>query len=450
MTTAEITQNQKPPSPPTDIIGGHLLSMRRDTLAFLLRNQREYGDVVLFKFATLEAFQLNHPDDIHEVLVKQAHKFNKSLIYKLQLREYLGDGLLVSDGDFWKRQRKLAQPAFHTQRISAYADIMSAYSRDLLDTWQDGETRDIAVDMMRVTLWIVGKALFDADLKDDSARIGESLETLLHTVIEGSQTIIRLPNWIPTPARRRKAQALSALDDVTHRMIEDRRRSGEDRGDLLSMLLMAQDDDGQGMDDKQVRDECVTIVLAGHETTANALTWTLYLLSQNPDVEAKLHAEVDAVLAGRSPQLDDLKQLKYTEQVIKEGMRLYPPAWSVGRQAMEPVTLGGYELPAGGSAIIPTYVVHRDPRWWDDPEAFKPERFSPENEANINKRAYLPFGGGPRICIGNSFAMMEAVLILASIVQRYQLRLKPGHVVEPEPLVTMRPKHGMQMILKAR
>lgn len=443
------TQQRVPPSPPRDFIAGHLLSVRRDMLGFLERNLA-YGDVVNFQMGPVDAYQLNHPDDVQFVLVRNWDKVQKSVIYKQQLREYLGDGLLVSDGDHWKRQRKLAQPAFHTQRISAYADIMVQYTQDLLDTWQDGETRDIAVDMMRVTLWIVGKTLFDADLRHDSPRVGDALETLLHTVTEDSKTIIRLPSWIPTPYRRRKAHALSDLNDITYRIIEERRKAPDDRGDLLSMLMMSQDEDGQQMDDQQLRDETVTIVLAGHETTANALTWTLYLLSQNPAVESRLYDEIQRVLGDRPPQLADLRSLPYLEKVVKEGMRLYPPAWGIGRQSLTELELGGYRVPARSNLMIIPYLLHRDERWWDDPLTFNPDRWTPEMESALPKYAYMPFGGGPRICIGNSFAKMEAELLLASIVQRYRLTLKPGHPVEPEPLVTLRPKHGMQMTLHAR
>lgn len=446
--TPEITR--VPPGPPIGWIGGNLLEFRRDAMRFLLHSAREYGDVVRFFFGPWPAYLINHPDDVHQVLVKQVSKFNKSVIYKQTLAEYLGNGLLISDGDYWKRQRRLAQPAFHTQRIAAYAETMSDYSARMLATWQPGQTRNVADDMMKLTLYIVAKTLFDADVSGQSDRVAEALEVLLHSVIEQSQIIIRLPDWIPTPARARKKWSIEALHRFTMDIIRERRASGEDKGDLLSMFLLAQDEDGGGMSDVQVRDEALTIFLAGHETTANALTWTLYLLSQHPEVEARLHEEVDRVLAGRQPGLADVPQLAYTEQVLKESMRLYPPAWSFARQPLENVELGGYTIPARSTVVISSYVIHRDPRFFPDPERFDPERFAPHNEEQIHKYAYLPFGGGPRICIGNNFAMMEAKLILASIAQRYRLRLAPGHRVEPEPLVTMRPKYGMKMILEAR
>ncbi len=443
------TPKKTPPSPPQGLIGGHLLKLT-DPVTFYMDNMRQYGDIVRLNFNGFTSYQVNHPDLIQQVLVQKASSFHKSPIYKRLLSVYLGDGLLISDGEFWKRQRKLAQPAFHTRRINAYAETMVDYSQQMLDEWQPGQQRDIAQEMMRLTLWIVGKTLFDADLSQSSGQVAEALEFLLDDIPSTAKQIIRLPRWIPTPTRNRRQQVIETLEGVMNPIIEERRRTGEDHGDLLSMLLLAQDDEGQGMTDQQVRDEALTLVLAGHETTANALTWTLYLLSQNPQAEQKLLEEVDAVLGGNPPTLDDLGKLQYTEMVLKEGMRLYPPAWSFGRQAIEDVRIGDYWIPERSGVMIVSYVVHRHPDYWDRPEQFQPERFTPEAEHARHKYAYFPFGGGSRICIGNAFAMMEARLILASIMQRYRLRLVPGHVVEPEPLITMRPRYGMQMMLEAR
>ena len=451
LSRSDFNPERLPHGKPPAFIGGNLLHYRRDPLGYMLENAREYGDIVRILFGKWYGFQINPPDDVQQILVKQAHKVHKSIIYKTTLSEYLGNGLLISDGDYWRRQRKLAQPAFHINRIAAYGQVMSDYSARMLDSWQAGQVRNIADDMMKLTLYIVAKTLFDSDVSQDSGRVGEALEVLLHSVIESSQTLIRLPEWIPTPSRARKRWSIDTLHDFTMKVIRERRASGKDNGDLLSMLLQARDEeDGQGMSDEQVRDEALTIFLAGHETTANAMTWTFYLLSQHPEVEARLHEEVDRVLAGRQPKLDDLPALTYTEQVIKESMRLYPPAWSFGRQAIEDVELGGYTLPRGSVLIVVPYVIHRDPRWFRDPLRFDPQRWSAEQEASIPKHAYLPFGGGPRICIGNSFAMMEAKIILASVAQRYRLRLDPQQEVEPEPLVTLRPKYGMRMQVIAR
>lgn len=449
MTTA--TMPKQPPMPPKGLIGGHILSFRGDTrLGFLLQSAQTYGDVVRYDLAGRDVFQLNHPDLVQQILVKQVGKFRKSVTYKRSLSRYLGNGLLISDGDFWKRQRKLAQPAFHATRINAYADTMVDYTLDRINTWQSGETRDIADDMMHITLTIVSKTLFDYDITADSRDIAHALETLLRSVIADADTFIRLPKWIPTPHRRRRRQSIETLHGVVERLISERRASEQDRGDLMSMLLLAQDDEGRGMSNEEVRDEALTIVLAGHETTANALTWTFYLLSQHPAVTERLQNEVDSVLQGRTPTMDDLPNLPYTEQVFKEGLRLYPPAWGFSREANEPVDIGDYVIPQDSTAFVMPYVLHRDPRWFTDPETFDPERFSPEREADIPRYGYIPFGGGPRVCIGNGFAMMEARLILATIVQRYHLALAPGHVVEPEPLITLRPKYGMKMQVTAR
>ncbi len=438
-----------PPGRPPAIVGGNLLHYRRDPLGYLMDNARRYGDVVLIMFGKWPGYQINHPDDVQQVLVKQAHKFHKAIIYKSTLSEYLGNGLLISDGDFWRRQRSLAQPAFHHRRVQAYADVMTEYSVQLRESWRAGETRDIAHEMMSLTLFIVAKTLFDADIRGEQNQIAEALEVLLRSVIEQSQKIIHLPDWVPTPARQRKRWSIDTLHEITMDIIRQRRASGEDKGDLLSMLISAESETGERMTDEQVRDEALTIVLAGHETTANALTWTFYLLSEHPEVEARLREEIVSVLGGQPPTLADLPRLTYTEQVIKESMRLYPPAWSFARSAIEETELGGYLIPKHSTVIILPYVIHRDSRWFADPERFDPERFSPERESDIPKYAYLPFGGGPRICIGNAFAMMEAKIILASILQRWRLQRVSNAPVVPEPLVTLRPKGGLPMRITA-
>lgn len=436
--------------PPPDIFGGNLLSLRRDFLGFSMNNLREYGDLVPLKFFNIDAYQVNHPDLIAEVLTKRYTSYRKSFVYKFILADYIGDGLLISDGEFWRKQRKLIQPAFHTKRIQAYVDTMVDYTQQLLGEWQAGETRDISDEMMKLTLWIVGKTLFDTDLRGASNQIDKAIDDMFHDVSSEARAVIRLPKWIPTPLRLRKKRTNKIMDSVILPIIEERRKTGEDTGDLLSMLLLSKDENGEGMDDQQVRDEAVTLVLAGHETTSNALTWTLYLLSQNPEIEQKLAEEVQTVLEGRAPTLEDIRNLPYTEMVLKEGMRLYPPAWNIGRMPHEDTELGGLHIKQFSPMLIPIYAVHRDERWYPDPEKFDPERWTKENESKLPKYAYMPFGGGPRICIGNAFAMMEATLILASIVQKFSLRLAPNHRVVPEETVTLRPKYGMKMTLAKR
>ncbi|MEO1289021.1 MAG: cytochrome P450 [Chloroflexota bacterium] len=438
-----------PEGPPTDIIGGHLISLRRDSLGFLTENM-QYGDITHIKFLKYDGYQVNHPDLIRQVMTTDNAIWHKSIIYKRQLKDYLGDGILTVDGDFWRNQRKLMQPAFHVKRISAYADTMVDYALHMLEDWRDGEVRDVADDMMAVTLNIVGKTLFDTDFRKESDQVSEALGFMLEEIVHASQQIFHLPEWIPTPTKYRKQRTIDMLDDVVMPIIQARRASGEDTGDLLSMLLMAEDEDGNSMSDQQLRDEAVTLVLAGHETTANALTWTLYLLSQNPEVYEKLQAEIDAVLGSRPATMEDLRQLSYTEQVIKESMRVLPPVWSVARQARETTELGGYPIRKYATAVIPIWGVHHDERWYPDPYQFKPERWTEKNEAQIPRYAYLPFGAGPRVCVGNSFAMMEAVLVLATILQKVHVSLVEGHKVEPEPLLTLRPKYGMKMYITRR
>ncbi len=438
------------PGPKGHPIFGHIREYRQDSLSYEKFLAKTYGDIVHIRFANRDSYLINNPEDIRKVLVEESDKYYKAPIYRIILSRFLGNGLLTSDGDFWKRQRKLAQPAFHSKRIQAYADTMVDYTQRMVDGWQVGETRNINRDMMHLTLNIVVKSLFNTEIGEEADRIGEALTTVLEASNEGVQSVLQmLPEWIPLPRNIRNKQGVRQLDEIIMRIIDERRASKEDNGDLLSMLLLAEDENGSHMTDKQLRDEVVTIVLAGHETTANALSWAWYLISQHPEVEAKLHAELDTVLGGRTPTLADLRQLEYTSAIFKEAMRLYPPIPSIGRMAIEPVELGGYSLPTGSTILISPHVVHRDSRWWDRPDEFIPERFSKEQEKSIARYSYLPFSTGPRVCIGNSFAEMESVLILATIAQRFHLRLDPAdQEVAPEPTLTLRPRDNLLMRLE--
>jgi len=444
VTAQSLDITQLPPTPDEGVFGGHIFSYHGNPLPFLMRNMLDYGAINHFRLFKYHFYQVNDPELVGQVMVKQAHKFHKSVIYKKVLSEYLGDGLLISDGDFWKRQRKLAQPACHTQRIQAYADIMVDNTLALRDRWQAGQIINVAEDMMQLTLFIVAKTLFDSDVHHEVGKVGDAMDVMLHSVIDKTRRIIRLPEWMPTPQRLRKRQSIDTLNTIVMDIINQRRQSGEDKGDLLSMFLLAEDEHGNRMTDTQVKDETLTMFLAGHETTANALAWTFYLLSQHPDIDQQVYQEIREVLGDRPPTLADLKDLPYTLMVFKEAMRLYPPAWGMGRQAIEVVQLGDYTLPEKWGAMIIPYVIHRNPAVWDNPETFDPERFSSENEKQIPKYAYLPFGGGARICIGNSFALMEGHLVLTTLLQHYQLELAQDHV-EPEPLLTLRPKGGLRM-----
>ncbi|MBE0688889.1 MAG: cytochrome P450 [Anaerolineae bacterium] len=423
----------------------------RDALGLINRGFDDYGDVWAIEIGSMKQFMFQHPDHYHEILVTKAASFHKDLNYKDRkkgLGRFMGNGLVTSDGEFWKRQRKLIQPAFHASRIEAYAQAMVDITLAQISGWRHGALIEVHEQMMEATLNVVTRSVFDIDVAQETHTIGAAMTTFQEMSNNQSQMI---PAWVPTPLELRTRRALQEMDEIVYGLIRERRAPTGDRGDLLSMLLDARDDDGSGMTDEQIRDELVTLFLAGHETTANSLNWTWYLLAQHPEIEAKLHAEIDSVLAGHAPTLQDLRQLPYTEMVIKESMRLYPAVFAFSRQAIEDVDIDGYAIPKGASLGMFPFATHRDPRWWgDDADQFKPERFAPEQEAQIKKHAYLPFSTGPRVCIGNNFAMMEAQLMLATIAQRWRPELQPGQVVEPEPLITLRPKGGLRMIASAR
>ena len=409
----------------------------------------EYGDVIHYMSGDRHQYMIANPDMIREVLVRQSDIFIKGPDYTDEesgLARFMGRGLVTSNGDFWRRQRRLAQPAFHTQRITAYADTMVNYARQQMADWSAGQVRDVDEEMMQLTLLIVGRTLFDADASTTAHQVKGAVEV----VQKASNTATLLPAWIPTPLRIRSRRANAMLDKIVYQFIDQRRASGEDRGDLLSMLLLSEDEDGERMTDRQVRDEAVTLFLAGHETTANALNWTWWLLAQNPSAEALLHDELDSALQGNPPTLEDLRRLPYSEMVIKESMRLMPPVWSIGRMNREATEVLGYPFPEWSGVQICIYCVHRHPDIWVQPDDFIPERWAEDSISEIPKYAYIPFGGGPRICIGNSFAMMEASLLLATIAQRYQLRLIEGVDIVPQPFITMFPRDGLPMRIEER
>jgi cytochrome P450 len=437
----------------------NLVKFQRHRLEFVTQMAREYGDVAFFYFGPQPMVLLNEPEAIRDVLVTHSKNFMKGEGLQ-RAKRLLGEGLLTSEGEFHLRQRRLMQPAFHRQRIAGYAATMVEFAERMSQRWQPGAQMDIAREMMHLTLAIAGKTLFDADVEGEADEIGNALS---EAMTQFNRLTLPFAQWLeklPLPATRKFQQARARLDATIYRMIAERRRSfeasGEDRGDLLSMLLAARDTegDGTGMTDEQLRDEAMTIFLAGHETTANALTWTWYLLSQHPEVEAKLHAEVEQVLHGRLPRAEDYPRLRYTEMVLAEAMRLYPPAWIIGRRALQDYSINGYDIPARTIILMSQYVTHRDSRWFPEPERFDPERWTPEAKETRPKFSYYPFGGGNRICIGEQFAWMEGVLVLATVAQRWRMRLLAGHQVELEPIVTLRPKHGplgaMPMVLERR
>ncbi|MDN5698372.1 MAG: cytochrome P450, partial [Rubrobacter sp.] len=400
------------------------------------------------------AFQnlARNPNDIEQVLVTDNRNFDKDRDTRHALR-FLGDGLLTSEGSFWRRQRRLMQPAFHRERVEAYAEVMVSYAERMLTGWRDGEVRDIHEEMMRLTLEIVARCLFDADVAAEARDVGEALDAVMeHSTEQGAGALLSrvVPEAVPTPRNLRLRRAIRRLDEVVHRIIERRRASGEDPGDLLSMMLRAEDEDGKRMSDKQLKDEVLTIVTAGHETTALALSWTFFLLSEHPEVEAKLLEELDNVLGGRAPAVGDLTQLRYATAVVKESMRLYPPVWAIGREATEDCEVGGYQVPAGTQMFISQWVVHRDGRLFEKPEAFRPERWLDGSERELPKFAYFPFGGGPRLCIGKPFAEMEAGLLLAAIARRFRLTAVAKRRPLPQPSITLRPGGGVRITLEQR
>jgi|CXWL01.1.fsa_nt_gi cytochrome P450 len=417
----------------------------------------EKGPVCYTKVLGKRIYFVNDAEYVKRILLDNLANYPKSVTYRNNLRPFLGDGLLISEGDFWKRQRRLAQPAFHLRRLKALAAVMADCAARMAQGWEHGKVIDVTPEMNAVTMEIVAKTLFSADVKNDIPVVAESMRVLG----EGSGRIrptafFDLPEFITRPRGRGFAEAIGALDAILNRIVAQRRaemdKGGQPHDDLLSMLLEARDEEsGQGMTDKQLRDELVTLFLAGHETTSISLAWTFHLLAQNPAAEAKLHAEVDAVLGDKSaPSFDDLARLPYARMVAEEAMRLYPPAYVFSRRALADDQLGPWHIPAGAHIIISPYALQRHPDYWPEPDAFKPERFAPDAPNDRPKHAYLPFGGGPRICIGNSFAMMEHAIVLAAAVRRWRLESIPGHVVRTEPRITLRPRGGLPMRLMRR
>ena len=433
--------------------GEFALAITRRPLEFLSSLARDYGDIAAIHVGRQPIILLSHPDQVRDVLVTNARQFHKGRGLE-RAKLLLGDGLLTSEDDFHLRQRRLAQPAFHRARIAAYGDTMASFAERRARRWVDGQVLDVSREMAAYTLAVVGKTLFDADIEGEAHEIGEALSAAIaafnFTVLPFGELLLKLP----LPAARRFTRGRDRLDATIYSMIAERRRSGDDRGDLLSMLLMAHDTegDGSGMSDRQLRDEAMTLLLAGHETTANLLTWAFYLLSQHPDAEARLHAELDAL--GHAPLgANDAPRLPYARAVIAETMRLYPPAWIVGRRALSEYSIGDARIPPRAIVLMSQWLVHRDPRWWPDAEAFHPERWLAGGSAldpSRPKFSYFPFGAGSRVCIGEQFAWMEGTLGLAAFARRWRLRLAEGHRVVPQPIITLRPKHGMRMVTHAR
>jgi cytochrome P450 len=423
----------------------------RDSLAFIDACAREYGDVVWVRFLYVPALFIYHPKEIEYVLASNAKNFVKSMSLRSNFfHRLVGNGLLTSEGDEWRRQRRLASPAFHRQRVASYADVMVSYTERLISNWRAGEQRDMHREMMRLTLEIVVRCLFSADVSNDVDQVGATLKKLVQPFASQATLKWILDNRLPTPAHIRYHRMVAKIDRIVQRIIDERRRSEEDNGDLLSMLLAARDEDGSRMSDRQLRDEVMTLFLAGHETTALTLAWSFYLLGRYPAQETKFFAEIDEVLAGRVPTIEDLPRVRFTEQIVKECLRLYPPAYGVGRQAINDCEIGGYRVPAGTQVFMFQWTTQRDARFYDRPDEFVPERWTEDFNTRLPKYAYFPFGAGPRVCIGAMFAMMEAILVLATIGQRFRMKLIENPPVKVYPALSLRPSPGVSVLVEKR
>ena len=446
------------PGPPVrfrDLVSFLAFGSPRDLLSFYMDTARQYGDIVHFGRGSYSSYFVVHPDYVKHVLQDKVRNYPKKNRFNDMLKPLTGEGLLTSDGEVWRRSRRLSQPAFHRERLAGFATNMTDATQAMLARWaplaERGQALDVSQEMQRITLSIVGTALFSADIGADSDEMGRAVTRLFEHFNHRFRHPLSWPESVPTPRNRRFHTAIATIDSVSYRLIAERRKAATDSGDLLSMLIAARDEEtGQGLNDQQIRDEVGTFLGAGHETTAVTLAWVWYLLSKHPHVERQVETEVDAVLGGRTPTVEDIPRLSYTRLVIQETLRLYPPAWGMSRGIADDDEIDGYPIPAGALMVLSPYVTHRHPAFWDNPEGFEPERFTPERVAERPRYAYFPFGGGPRQCIGNEFALMEAQLIIAMVVQRYRLQLVPGQHIEPDPIFTLRPSSGVQVTLHAR
>jgi len=422
--------------------------MMRDQLRYMTEAAK-YGPLVNLPILSERYVLVLDPELIQQSLA-QGHSVMQKDRFTHELSRVLGQGLVTSEGALWRTQRKLVAHAFIPRRIRTYADSMVAAAHRSIDDWSDESVIPIHKAMAELTLDIVGRTLFDADVRGTAREVGDALKVISDFYSDVLESPIQPPEWWPSPQMFRFRKAVRNVDRIVSGIIDDRRQSGEDRGDLLSALLHAQDDDGTAMSDQQLRDECITLFLAGHGTTSIALANTLYLLSEHPEIEARVHEEAANLLADRRATSDDYDRLEYTERVIKESMRLYPPVYTIGRQLLEDFELGGYTFTKGDTLLFVQWVTHRSAQCFPDPLRFDPDRWLPERAKSIHKYAYFPFGGGPRICIGNHFAMMEAVLVLATLIRDYRFELLPGQTLELQPAVTLRAAKDLQMRLVSR
>ncbi len=440
------------PGPKGSPLTGNLAAFRRDPLGSLTRWAREYGDVVRLRFGATPAVLISDPALIEEVLVSQGPAFGRAGIVVRAMRPAAGEGLFTSNGEHWRRERRMTQPAFQRDQVAGYGPAMVELTERMLAGWEDGETRDLQFEMMRLTLAIAAKTLFSAEISDQAGALGAAVAVGLRETNArlNSLLLLFLPDRFPAPSNLRLQRAIRQMDEVVYGIIRQRRGGASGAVDLLARLLSARDDDGSAMSDRQIRDELVTFLVAGHETTALTLAWTGYLLATHPEAEARLLEEVRGALGSRIPAVTDLAALPFTGMVIQEAMRLYPPAWTISRDARADTELGGYAIARGTAVLMSQWVTHRDPRFFDEPDAFRPARWEDGLADRLPRFAYFPFGGGQRQCIGNTFALQEAVLILAAVVQRFHLSLAPGAAITPDASLTLRPKAGVPVRLQAR
>ncbi|MBS1593730.1 MAG: cytochrome P450 [Bacteroidetes bacterium] len=454
---SETTTTRKAPPTPKEKhwLVGHVNMMREDAIGMVKDFISKYGNIFSLAIPFHRGVVVADPTYARYVLLDNNKNYTKSLAYDM-LKPLLGNGLLTSEGDFWKQQRKLIQPAFHKKKLEELTAMMVERSEHWVDRIDahaaGGEAFDVLPEMTALTLDVISKAIFSKGVEDKAQIVGDQITYLNEHTVERLHQPFRLPETIPTPFNRKARKSIELLDKVIYEIIDERRREGVSKDDLLSMLIDAQDEEtGIGMDNKQLRDEVMTIFLAGNETSSNALTWTLYLLSQHPEAEARMIAEIDQKLdSGVKVDFTTVNEFQYVRQVIDESMRVHPPVWIVGRRAIEADEIGGYYIAPQTNVVVPIIYLHHSPKYWDQPEKFMPERFAPEKRNSIDRYVYMPFGGGPRLCIGNNFAMLEMQIILITLYRRFRFRLREGFEVEQEPLVTLRPKNGMQMIAERR
>jgi cytochrome P450 len=439
----------RPPGPRSRGIVGNFPMGSANPLGLLTQWARQFGDIFHYRVLSRHVYFLNHPDLVKDVLVTHHQNFIKGEAVRFNRRVF-GNGLVANEGGPWAQQRRLIQPAFHRDSIESYASTMVASTERMLATWNDGDARDIHQDMMRLALEIVAMALFSVEIACDRDRVSLALNTLMELTSGPRMLLPPVLRLFPTPGNLRYLRAVRQLDDIVYALIRQRQATEQVSNDLLTTLLQARYEDGESMPNQQLRDEVMTLLLTGHETTAVSLSWTWYLLARHPEVEQKLWSELRRVLNGRSPRMQDLSDLPYTERVIKEAMRLYPPVWALVRNPVKDCEIGGYRIPAGSTLLMSQWVMHRDPRYYDDPDCFNPDRWLDVRSKEAPKFAYFPFGGGPRTCIGASFATTEAALVLATIAQRYQIRVAPECLGETTPTITLRPRHGIQATVARR